>query len=295
MYPLYPLQFHHMNIFAVTTLLTSWVCNASAAPALVWKDSGVQLSSPIYSSELTDLPSLIVSTIPSFSDNKDGSSLSTVVFMMDRYADGTEILTHLLSEGDLPNIATRYEKAHSVHTHVGDVMGHHTIAKDVQRVVRSPDRVKTVSMSAFNKKKTTFKKNVIMPIVIVTVPIETAPNEIDTTVSSVIDDYHVHSVLVTSVPFLNERQIEGNRLKNRHVLSGRRRLEDQNDNGDDKNNDDYYDTTGIYFVNMTPTILAGILFMFFFIAVTQIGIGSMNMISGQDVFAKKYNTIGREA
>ena len=70
----------------------------------------------------------------------------------------------------------------------------------------------------------------------------------------------------------------------------RRRLEDQN--GDD---DGAYDGDGTAYVNMTPNILAGILYTFLFLVVTQIGIGCMSQIQGQDVYVKKMPTVGREA
>ena len=68
----------------------------------------------------------------------------------------------------------------------------------------------------------------------------------------------------------------------------RRRLEDGND--DDNSSSDV-----LYFVNFTPNIFSGVMFFFFFSAVTFTGISCMGMIAGQEVYVTKYPTIGREA
>lgn len=78
--------------------------------------------------------------------------------------------------------------------------------------------------------------------------------------------------------------------KSKYSLSGRR-LDEEEENGNNGNNDGDL----IYYVPMTPNILAGILFTLFFIVVLNIGIGCMGAIEGQSTYVKKMPCIGREA
>jgi hypothetical protein len=75
------------------------------------------------------------------------------------------------------------------------------------------------------------------------------------------------------------------------VTDGGRRLEQQNDDANAGNKD----MTGVYYVQMTPNILAGILFGLLFAFIAYTGISCMGMITGQDVFVTKMPTVGREA
>jgi len=68
--------------------------------------------------------------------------------------------------------------------------------------------------------------------------------------------------------------------------AARRKLADDNANAN--NGED------IYYVNMTPNILSGLLFGFLFIFVTIIGMSCMNAIEGQTIFVSKMPSIGRE-
>jgi len=77
--------------------------------------------------------------------------------------------------------------------------------------------------------------------------------------------------------------------KQQTALYSNRRLEDA---GDDAN---AADNSGVYYVNMTPNIFAGLLFMFLFTFVAYLGIACMSMIQGQDVYVNKLPSIGREA
>mmetsp|Transcript_44672 Transcript_44672/g.88707 ORF Transcript_44672/g.88707 Transcript_44672/m.88707 type:complete len:83 (+) Transcript_44672:1-249(+) len=69
----------------------------------------------------------------------------------------------------------------------------------------------------------------------------------------------------------------------------RRRLEDQ------ANGQENGDMSGVYYVAMTPNILAALLFMGLFTTIAWIGISCMGAISGQDVFVSKMPSVGREA
>ena len=76
-------------------------------------------------------------------------------------------------------------------------------------------------------------------------------------------------------------------------VAGRRRLDENNENNND-NNGNQQQEEGVYYVNMTPNIFAGLLFFFMFVFVTHLGLSCMNMIEGQDVYVKKMPAIGRE-
>lgn len=131
-------------------------------------------------------------------------------------------------------------------------------------------------------------------LITVNVPADAASTDIDAAVVSAIEDKKVGSVILTAVRGLSEVKLErnANAKKSLHQIqykaTGRRRLED-NGNGNNDGSDD-----GIYFVNFTPNIFSGLLFFSFFVVVTYIGLGCMNMIAGQDVYVSKYPSIGRE-
>ena len=72
-----------------------------------------------------------------------------------------------------------------------------------------------------------------------------------------------------------------------------RRLEDE-DNENNQNQNANADEEGVYYVNMTPNILAGLLFFFMFVMTAHLGLTCMNAIEGQDVYVKKLPAIGRE-
>ena len=75
-----------------------------------------------------------------------------------------------------------------------------------------------------------------------------------------------------------------------------RRLEDEdnNENNENNQNQNQADEEGVYYVNMTPNILAGLLFFFMFVMTAHLGLTCMNAIEGQDVYVKKMPAIGRE-
>ena len=73
--------------------------------------------------------------------------------------------------------------------------------------------------------------------------------------------------------------------------------EEQGDEGDDavQDGNDNSDMTGVYYVSMTPNILAGLMFGLMFVVITWIGVTCMGAIVGQDLYVSKMPTIGREA
>lgn len=128
---------------------------------------------------------------------------------------------------------------------------------------------------------------------------------LDSAVVGAIEHDAVSSVVLTAIrshdEVKHERMMNNNRRLSQMTktkVSHGRRLEDQEqqDGGEnqqqEQNNDDM---TGVYYVSMTPNILAGILFTLMFFVVTYIGVTCMGMIAGQDVYVKKLPPVGREA
>lgn len=285
-----------MNIFCLTLLVNFCISRIYSTPAIVWNKFSIDSSSPTtYSSEPIDLTTL-VSANTAFSSVKESEDLiySTVIFVLDRKGDGTDGLSRLLYQGPekIPNIAAKYEQAHSIHAHVSGVKGHVSVTNEVQQVTHYPERVKAVSINEFERKLTKWNDKTLATILIVKVPNRVPRDEIDVIVNSAIDHSNIHSVILLGVRSLDEVRYEKTRFSNK--VPRRRHLEDQGNNNQD-NNDDYYTPSGIYYVMMTPNIMAGILFMLFFTFATNIGIMNLNMISATDVYVKKYYSIGKEA
>merc|ERR1712032_443609 len=84
------------------------------------------------------------------------------------------------------------------------------------------------------------------------------------------------------------------KFSGRKMATAGRRLEDEANNEKNQNNNGQ-DQEGVYYVNMTPNIFAGLLFFFMFVFTAHLGLTCMNMIEGQDVYVKKMPVIGREA
>ena len=131
---------------------------------------------------------------------------------------------------------------------------------------------------------------------------KTLPSDIDNAVVQAIRHSKVDTVVLAGARSVDEVKVERNEIYQRKLQlmdtvgrsamgSSSRRLEENA--GDDGNGDQ--DLTGIYYVSMTPNILAGILFTFLFTFVILVAISCMGMIAGQDTYVSKYPSIGREA
>jgi len=306
-----------MKVAAITTLLAALVGSAVAAPAIVWKsETG---SSPVHSSDLTDVSSLVASALESSNE----SSLASVVFVVGRDENGEEGLTNLAQSGDLPNIASKYHSAHTIHSHVQGVVNSHSVARDARDAVESDNRILEVSLSEFNSKIASFENTEIADpvavapnssmskvqkaakkrarelsaadVLVVNVSGKARTSKLDSVVSSAIENSEIGSVVLTAVRSVDEVKLERNLLSKKKMAmnkpkpSNRRRLEDRDWEDEEE------DQEGIYYVNMTPNIFSGILFFFFFVFVTYTGIGCMDMITGQEVYVSKFPTVGREA
>jgi hypothetical protein len=149
-------------------------------------------------------------------------------------------------------------------------------------------------------------------LLIVNVPANTDPARLDRAVVQAIENkQHVQAVVLSAIRSTEEVKQERDLLTRRRMMAmeedyttgntknrrHHRRLEDANQAVDDGNNNNAasQDMTGIYYVSMTPNILAGLLFTLLFAVTTWIGVSCMGMISGQDVYVSKMPSIGREA
>merc|ERR1712125_98153 len=134
--------------------------------------------------------------------------------------------------------------------------------------------------------------------VIVSIDDSVGAADLDAAIAKYIIDENVSSVILTGARSALETKIAKNmekKARRTQRKAPRRRLEQED--GDENENEDGGDAdqAGVYYVNMTPNILAGLLFFSFFTFVTFLGISCMGMIEGQDVYVTKMPVVGREA
>jgi hypothetical protein len=147
-------------------------------------------------------------------------------------------------------------------------------------------------------------------LLVVDVAADTSPDVLDAAVAHAIEHESVGTVVLSAVRSIDEvkqeRTMEAKRrwlAQNKNTgataatkqTAGHRRLEEDANAAAENNAANNKDMTGVYYVAMTPNILAGLLFFGMFVTVTWIGISCMGMIAGQDVYVKKMPSIGREA
>mmetsp|Transcript_12537 Transcript_12537/g.15752 ORF Transcript_12537/g.15752 Transcript_12537/m.15752 type:complete len:320 (+) Transcript_12537:137-1096(+) len=314
-------------------ILVSLIGYTAAAPALIWKNSRTGASMK-HSSELTDASKLFASTVKSSSSTD--RSLSTVFFLVGRDEHGNEALSHLTSNGLLPNTSAKYEDAHSIHYHVDGIESAHKVADHAMKGLKSKKsdgHVIEASLTQFNRKLEALHEDIsivgeseILPsgqmipkakkeqrkegrkleaAKVIVVHVDANDHlSLDDAVSSAIDSEKVGTVVLSSIRSTEEVKRERslaarqrfnlmNKVNNKNSRVSRR-LEDAQ--GDDAADDDAEaEEEGTYYVNMTPNILAGIMFIIFFLFVAYTGLTCMNLIDGQDVYVSKYPVIGREA
>merc|ERR1740115_608853 len=140
-------------------------------------------------------------------------------------------------------------------------------------------------------------------------PTTDASTQIDTSIVQAIEHKNVGAVVLGGIRSIEEVKHERFLTNQRRMTvmesngnkimdNRRRRLEEDGDANDDAaqadnaNNDDL---SGVYYVAMTPNILAGLLFTLLFLVVTYTGISCMGDIQGGDCFTDKYPSLGREA
>lgn len=303
---------------SISILLTTLV-TVSAVPALVWK-SGDSSSSAVHSSAPISPLQVFGAILP---ENKEDPS---VVFFLGRSKDGSESLSSLTSQGKLPLVSVQAEHADCYH-HVGNMANSYTVAKEAAKARPSSNVVELslqdfisrnapveseVSDTGVPMNKAQFKTQKRATAVananvfVVTVAATEDPDLVDKAVMQAFDSYH--TVVLTAArstgEVKHERNMEMKKVYEHQQKAGRkiqkrqrRRLDEDADQEaeDNAEEDQEDDLTGVYYVNMTPNILAGILFFLLFTMIAYIGLGCMNMIAGQDVYVTKYPSIGREA
>ena len=310
-------------------LAAALAATASAAPAIVWKGaSGRSSAAPFHISEAIDARSLLASSVTE-GDN-DSSALSAVVFLVGRADDGSEGLAALASSGKLPGVREQYGRADEIHHSVGGVESSRTVARDA-RQGGAGSAVAEVSLDEFQRKLSSMaqteaeggdaegkkasrseqkRRRAISEadVLVVTISPSEDASKIDSAIVAAIESSAVTNVILSSIRSTNEvKRARVLAVKERFSrsktaaasprASAARRLEDEanNENGQNNNNNNQnQDEEGVYYVNMTPNIFAGLLFFFMFVFVAHLGLMCMNAIEGQDVYVKKMPHIGRE-
>ncbi|OEU20076.1 hypothetical protein FRACYDRAFT_268166 [Fragilariopsis cylindrus CCMP1102] len=170
----------------------------------------------------------------------------------------------------------------------------------------------TTSTSTSTNKRVTKRARALAQadIYIVNVnPTTDASTQIDNSIVQAIEHKNVGAVVLGGIRSIEEVKHERFLTNQRRMTvmesngnkimdNRRRRLEEDGDANDDAaqadnaNNDDL---SGVYYVAMTPNILAGLLFTLLFLVVTYTGISCMGDIQGGDCFTDKYPSLGREA
>merc|ERR1712176_907387 len=199
------------------------------------------------------------------------------------------------SSGSLPRTESKYSSAHSGHHFVLGTENAQSVTDNARLVVGNSRNVIETTLHEFTKVDNSGD------IFVVYLPVVNDSKEIDSVIASTIDDVEFGTVILTSIRSVDEFKLERNLVKtkrSRNTISQRldpRRRVDEEGEGENNENAQNQNVKGVYFVNFTPNILSGVLFFFFFVAVVQIGLGSMNMIaSDNDFYAKKYPAIGKE-
>ena len=284
------------------------VGTVAAVPALVWKSEPTET---VYTSSQIKPEELL---------NGVGVGSSAVVFLLARASSGSDSLTELA-----PQLSrTAASKPAEVHSHVTEMRNGALLDKEANKkghsslVVNLSELASKLStkeeeiavdasglMSKSQAKKTKRAKQLEKAnVLIVNVDANVDPQTLDLAVMEAVHHDSIDSVMLTSVRSIDEVKHERRLMEHRRLQamekagrklqqSQRRRLEDanqeENANGDDSS------LEGVYYVSLTPNILAGILFFLLFATVAFIGISCMGMIAGQDVYVKKMPSVGREA
>lgn len=287
-------------LYAVPLIISS----ALAAPAIIWKQAASKVKqATTHTSEYTNASDLINKVV---SSNNDDNKLSSVIFLIGRDADGNEALSYLGKNNKLPETKKKYEDfAESVYYNVGNLESQHTVVRDAKNALKKDAGVLAVSLDelvsklegAVEEETTSKAKRKRMKavekanVLIVNVDdIEQDTSSLDSAISASIEK--AQSTILAGIRSTEEvKKARKLMSKAQSAVSQRRRLEDA-EGDDDANNNDY---SGVYYVNMTPNIFAGLLFTFFFVFVTYLGVACMSMIQGQDVYVDKMPSIGREA
>jgi hypothetical protein len=283
------------------------VPGALSAPAIVWSDSEAAAGQKA----VVNSKSIPVDRVLSGLHESTGRS---VVFLLGRNRDdGSEALSKLAATGALSGVSQKYEAAVAHHTHVSGVDSAATLLrqsnKNGKRAVQATlaeftESLKDTSGSEENSKRARTLAEASVWIVPVDASVD--PSALDAATVAAIESPSFSNVVLAAQRSVDEVKVEREMHAHRRLqimqqaasrlLSSQnaRRLEDvQGDEANNNNNNN--DLRGVYYVSMTPNILAGILFTFFFAFVISLAVSCMGMISGQDVYVSKMPAVGREA
>lgn len=281
----------------------------------MWKSGSTSSSGPSHISNAIDTQSLLSSV----DGERDSSALAAVVFLVGRTADGSEGLASLVSRGSIPKVQDKYGLANEVHHHVQGVESARTVVRDA-RQSGVGSTVAEVSMEEFQRKLSSIAQTEVeggvegkkiskteqkrrraiseADVLVVNVGVNEDATKIDSAIVAAIESSSVRNVVLSSIRSTGEvkharKLATGQRFAKNNAARSGRRLEDEADN-ENNQNDNNQDQEGVYYVNMTPNIFAGLLFFFMFVFTAYLGLMCMNMIEGQDVYVKKLPVIGRE-
>jgi len=290
--------------------LVALIGSVAAAPAIIWTSES---SATIHSSDVTELSSVVKSALPNTSQE---FSLASAIFVVGRDKDGNDGLSAFSSSGSLPTIASKYSNANSIQHYVRGIDSAQTVTKNARSAIGDSLTVAETSLHEFHyltnpetSQASVASDGSIMNqrklasanVLVVRVSADADSKKVDSIISSAIANSDIGSVVLTSIRSIDEVKLERNLLargdnESRKIIqkrAPRRRLEEDAEEEENDNNDND-STKGVYFVNFSPNILAGLLFFFFFVLVVYIGIGCMDMIACGDIYVKKYPVIGRE-
>lgn len=289
--------------------LATLIGAVSAAPAILW--TGESSSPTVHSSNVIELDSVVRHAL---NNSPKESSLASAIFVLGRDAAGNDGLTSHSASNTLPTVASLYDSASSIQHYVRGLDSVQSIAKRTRSAAGSARTVVETTLAEFRTYTAASHEGEAVvssdgavvhrralesaDVVIVRVGGRALAATVDEVVASAVGNGKIGSVLLTTVRSADEALLERNlqaRAKTaRAPLTKRRRLEDAGDDANAAADDDAESTEGIYFVNFTPNIFAGLLFFFFFVFITHVGISCLNMITCGDVYVKTYPHIGRE-
>ncbi|GKY97008.1 hypothetical protein MPSEU_000659600 [Mayamaea pseudoterrestris] len=287
------------------------VPGALASPAIVWSDAANSRKAII------NAKSTPVNRVLSELSYPSDAAGRSVVFLLGRNkSDGSEALSKLAESGALAGVSKKYESAMVHHTHVSGLDSAATLVREAKKTGKSATqmslaefnesvRVKDASEVTNGKSK---RARVLAEanVWIVSVDANADASQLDAATVAAIENVSFSNVVLTAQRSVDEVKVEREMFTHRRLQKmqqaasrllsqNSRRLEDAQGDDANNNNNNNNDLQGVYYVNMTPNILAGILFTFFFAFVIMLAVSCMGMISGQDVYVTKMPSVGREA
>lgn len=288
---------------------------ALAAPAIVWSSADEGNRQSVINANSIPVERVLSNLRESAST--DGRS---VVFLLGRNRDdGSESLSQFAASGALSGVSQKYEQAHEHHTHVSGLDSAATLIRHAKKAGSTAVQVslaeftesmqessETEGMKSGNSKRS--RNLAEANLWVVTVDATVDPSRLDAATVAAIENSSFTNVVLAAQRSVDEVKVEREMFAHRRVQimqqaasrlltsQNSRRLEDVQQGEDANNNNNMNnDLRGVYYVSMTPNILAGILFTFFFAFVTSLAVSCMGMISGQDVYVSKMPAVGREA